>query len=38
MKLIIFDLNRASDKVYLVNDFENYANYLESKIYANKGR
>ncbi len=31
-----FDLNRASDKAYLVNDFEDYANYLESKIYANK--
>ena len=31
-----FDLNRASDKAYLVNDFENYDSYLESKIYANK--
>ena len=31
-----FDINRASDKAYLVNDFENYDSYLESKIYANK--
>lgn len=31
-----FNLNRASDKAYLVNDFENYASYLESKVYANK--
>lgn len=31
-----FDLNRASDKAYLVNDFENYDSYLESRIYANK--
>ncbi len=31
-----FDINRASDKAYLVNEFENYDSYLESKIYVNK--
>ncbi len=31
-----FNINRASDKAYLVNDFENYDSYLESKLYANK--
>lgn len=31
-----FDINRASDKAYLVNNFENYDSYLESKVYINK--
>ena len=31
-----FDINRASDKAYLVNDFENHNSYLESKVYVNK--